>query len=105
MSESTANPMNRTEVINALANKTGLTKQQVGGLLDELKNLIADNLKDGGPGVFNLPGLMKIKVTRKPALPERPGKHPFTKEDIMLKAKPAYSVVKIVPLKGLKDAV
>ena len=47
----------------------------------------------------------KIKVTRKPALPERPGKHPITKEDIMLKAKPASNVIKILPLKGLKDAV
>ncbi len=47
MSETKNNPMSRTEVIASLANSTGLTKQQVGTLLDELKKLIADNLKDG----------------------------------------------------------
>ncbi len=105
MSETKTNPMSRTEVIASLANSTGLTKQQVGTLLDELKKLIADNLKDGSPGAFNLPGLMKIKVTRKPAQPERKGINPFTKEETVFKAKPAQNVVKIVPLKGLKDSV
>jgi len=105
MNESKNNPMTRTEVISALSASTGLSKQQVSGFLDELKNLIAANLKDGGPGAFNLPGLMKIKVTRKPATPERKGINPFTKEETVFKAKPAQNVVKIVPLKQLKDSV
>lgn len=105
MSETKANPMTRTEVIAALSASTGLSKQQVGGFLDELKNLITTNLKDGGPGAFNLPGLMKIKVTRKAAVPERKGINPFTKEETVFKAKPAQNVVKIVPLKPLKDSV
>jgi nucleoid DNA-binding protein len=104
MNEAKNNPMTRTEVISALSASTGLTKQQVGGFLDELKNLIAANLKDGGPGAFNLPGLMKIKVTRKPETPERKGINPFTKEETIFKAKPAQNVVKIVPLKPLKDS-
>ena len=54
---------------------------------------------------MNLAGLMKIKVTRKPAQPERPGRNPFTGEETVLKAKPAQNVVKISPLKRLKDAV
>jgi len=48
---------------------------------------------------------MKINVVRKPAMPERKGINPFTKEETIFKAKPAKNVVKVVPLKGLKDMV
>ena len=48
---------------------------------------------------------MKITVVRKPATEERPGINPFTKEETIFKAKPARNVVKITPLKGLKDMV
>ena len=84
---------------------TELSKQQVTLFLDELGKLIASNLKEDGPGAFAVPGLMKIKVVRKPATPEREGINPFTKEKTTFKAKPARNVVKITPLKGLKDMV
>ena len=105
MNETPKKALTKTEVIAALATGTGLTKQQVTALLDEMVNLIGDNLKPDGPGVFNLPGLMKIRVVRKPAEPEREGINPFTKEKTIFKAKPARSVVKISALKRLKDAV
>ena len=98
-------PMNKTEVLTALAEATGLTKQQVGGLFDELTKLIGKNLGNEGPGTFALPGLLQIKVVRKPAVPEHKGINPFTKEEMVFKAKPAKNVVKVVPLKGLKDLV
>jgi len=105
MSETTDKAMTRTEMVAALASSTGLTKQQVNEFFEELVKLVSDQLKDGVPGVVNLAGLMKIKVTRKPAQPERPGRNPFTGEETVLKAKPAQNVVKISPLKRLKDAV
>jgi len=98
-------PMTKTEIITALCEATELSKQQVSGLLEELGKLIGTNLNEAGPGVFNVPGLMKIKVVRKPATPERKGINPFTKEETVFKAKPARNVVKILPLKGLKDMV
>ena len=96
-------PLNKTEIMTALAEATDLTKQQVAGLFDELATLIGKNLGEEGPGVFAIPGLMKITVVRKPATEERPGINPFTKEETIFKAKPARNVVKITPLKGLKD--
>jgi hypothetical protein len=48
---------------------------------------------------------MKIKLVHKPAVPERRGINPFTKEETTFKAKPARNVVKVQPLKGLKDMV
>jgi nucleoid DNA-binding protein len=98
-------PMNKTEILTALAEATGLTKQQVAGLFDELAALIKKNLAEQGPGEFSIPSLMKIKVVRKPATEERTGINPFTKEDTVFKAKPARNDVKIVALKGLKDMV
>ena len=70
-----------------------------------LPKLIGKNLAADGPGVFGIPGLLQIKVVRKPAMPEHKGINPFTKEEMVFKAKPAKNVVKVVPLKGLKDLV
>ena len=98
-------PMNKTEILVALAETTGLTKQQVGSLFDELGKLIGKNLGPDGPGTFALPGLLQIKVVRKPATPERKGINPFTKEETVFKAKPAKNVVKVAALKGLKTLV
>ena len=98
-------PMSKTEIYAALAEATGLTKQQVGGLFDELSKLIGKNLGDDGPGNFAIPGLLQIKVVRKPATDEHMGINPFTKEEMVIKAKPAKNVVKVTALKGLKDLV
>ena len=95
--------MNKTEVMTALAEATSLTKQQVAGVFDELAKLIGKNLAEDGPGVFTLPDLLQIKVVRKPAVEEHTGINPFTKEPMVIKAKPAKNVVKLVPLKGLKS--
>ncbi len=98
-------PMSKTEVLTAIAESTGLSKKQVGSVFDELSNLISRNLGKKGPGMFNVPGLMKIVVKHKPATKAHKGINPFTKEEQMFKAKPARNVVKIRPLKALKDMV
>ncbi len=71
-----------------LAESTELTKQQVACVFDELAKLIAANLSVEGPGVFTVPGMMKISVVRKPATEARTGINPFTKEETVFKAKP-----------------
>ncbi|MFC1757403.1 HU family DNA-binding protein [Planctomycetota bacterium] len=98
-------PLTKTEVTSTLAERTGLSKQQVNEFFDELVKLVGENLAETGPGVLNISGLMKFKVTRKEAQPEREGKHPFTGEMTTFAAKPARNVVKVTPLKRLKDAV
>lgn len=103
--QATKKPMNKTEVLTALSETTGLSKQQVGGLFDELAKLIGKNLGPDGPGTFAVPGLLQIKVVRKPATEERQGINPFTKEAMTIKAKPAKNVVKVTALKGLKELV
>ena len=97
--------MSKSEIFGSLSESTGLTKQQITGVFDNLAKLIETNVGHKGPGIFVLPGLAKIKVVRKPASKERKGINPFTGEETTFKAKPARNVVKIQPLKALKDMV
>ena len=94
----------KSEVFASLAENVGLTRKQVSSIFDEMAGLIKKDLTRG-PGVFTVPGLMKITVTKKPATKARKGVNPFTGEEIMIKAKPARKVVKVRPLKNLKEMV
>lgn len=98
-------PMSKSEIYATLAEQTDLTKKQISGVFDALAGLIGAQVGKKGPGVFNVPGLMKITVQHKPATKERKGINPFTKEETIFKAKPARNVIKVRPLKGLKDMV
>ena len=100
----TKKPTTKTEMLTLIAEKTGLKRKDVSAVFDELAVLIKRDLKSG-PGVFNIFGLMRVKVVRKPAPAARKGINPFTKEEVMFKAKPARNVVKVLPLKALKDMV
>ena len=98
-------PANRTAVIMALAEKTGLDRKQIASVFSALHELIGRELGKKGPGQFVVPGLLKLKVVRKPATKERQGTSPFTGEPMTIKAKPARNVVRAVPMKALKDLV
>ena len=78
----------------------------VGAVFDSLNGQIKKNLGGrGAPGTFSVPGLLKMRVVKKPARKARKGVNPFTGEEMMFKAKPASKAVKVIPLKGLKDMV
>ena len=62
-------------------------------------------MKSRAVGEFTLPGILKITKKTKPARKARKGVNPFTGEEMMFKAKPASQVVKIKPLKSLKEMV
>jgi nucleoid DNA-binding protein len=98
-----AKPMTKSEIYTHLSQKTDLNKREIGDVFDALNGLIKKNVGRRGPGVFTLPGLMKIKVVKKPATKARKGTNPFTGEPTTFKAKPARKAVKVQPLKGLKD--
>lgn len=102
--KSTGKVRSKSEVFGELATAADLSKRQVATVFDSLADLIKTDLKKG-PGIFTVPGLMKIKVIRKPATKAREGVNPFTGEKMMFKAKPARNVVKVLALKGLKNMV
>jgi nucleoid DNA-binding protein len=97
--------LSKTQILDQIAQTTGLSRKQVSGVLDSLSDVIEAHVKKNAVGEFVLPGLMKITTVRKPAVKARKGINPFTKEEVMFKAKPASTAVRVRPLKKLKDMV
>jgi nucleoid DNA-binding protein len=93
------------EIFTKLASKCGLTKKQVSTVFEAMTEMIGGELGKKGPGVFVVPGLLKLKVVRKEATKAKQGINPFTKAPMIYKAKPARNVVKALPLKTLKEMV
>jgi nucleoid DNA-binding protein len=96
----------KTEILQAIANATDLTKKQVAAVLDSLTKEIEKALGSRGAGVFALPGLLKIEKKKVPARPAQKNvRNPFTGELQDRPAKPAYNKVKVRALRSLKDMV
>jgi len=95
--------MTKSQIVTSLADSTGLTKKQVGSVMDEMHTLMERSIKKRSIGEFTIPGIMKITTVKKPARKARKGINPFTGEETMFKAKPASIAVKIRPLKKLKE--
>ena len=98
-------PRSKGEVFQVISQHAGIHRRDVAAMFHALGGIIKADLSKAGAGVSNIPGLLRITVKRKPATPARPGINPFTKEQVMFKAKPARNVVKVRPLKALKDMV
>jgi len=100
-----AKARSKSDVFGTIAQHAGLHRRDVAAVFHTLGSLIKADLSKLGAGVFKIPGMMRITVTRKPATKARLGLNPFTKEEVMFKAKPARNVVRVRPLRGLKDMV
>lgn len=98
-------PITKSGMIKTITECTTIPKKEVVAVLECLTQVIESHVKSRGPGVFVMPGLMKISVVKKPARAARKGVNPFTGEEIMIKARPAYKTVKIKALKKLKEMV
>lgn len=95
--------LTRAQQIAYISEQTSLSKKEVSAVLECFEPMIASHLK--GPGQITLAGLMKVVAVRKPATKARKGINPFTGEPTVFKAKPARNVVRIRPLKKVKDLV
>lgn len=93
----------KTQILTTIAESTGLSRKQVGSVMDELETLVGRHISKSGAGEFILPGLLKIMTVKKPARKARKGINPFTGEETTFKAKPASIAVKIRPLKKVKE--
>ena len=97
--------LTKAQVIAELANASDLDKKSVGRVFEGLQELIRKQLSARGPGEFVVPGLVKLRVVKKPATKERQGINPFTKEPTTFAAKPASKTVRARPVKAIKDAL
>lgn len=93
----------KSEILASISKDTDLSRKQISGVFDSLNTIIRKSLRSNG--VVTIPGLLKLKVVKKPATKARKGTNPFTGEEMVFKAKPASKKVRALPLKNLKAMV
>jgi len=89
--------MTKSQILSEIANKTGLSKKDVGAVMDSMLVLAYKEVKKSGEFVINGIGKL-VKVKRK----ARVGRNPATGATIQI---PAKTVVKFRVAKACKEAV
>lgn len=89
--------MTKSQTVASLAEKTGLSKKQMVGVLEALASLAYKEAKNSGE--FTIPGLGKLVKKQRKA---RTGRNPATGETIQI---PAKTVVKFRVAKAAKVAI
>jgi nucleoid DNA-binding protein len=95
--------MSQSEFIGAVAEEMVLDKATVRRFFEVLGSFVGKRLK--ADGVVRVPGLVRLTVTHRKAIPAGKWMNPFTKQEEHRKAKPASKSVRARPTKALKDAV
>lgn len=95
-------PMSKSALLQHIANNVGIARKQVSQVMEELATVVNAHVNKKAKGQFVLPGLLKITVVRKPA--QKGGKKVMMMgKEVITKPKPARNIVRIRPLKKLKD--
>merc|ERR1711918_54866 len=96
--KATNGPMKKGALLEAIAGDCELKRKQASQILESLATIAAEQVKSNG--VFTIPGLARIKTRRKPAT--KAAKREVFGKVVMVKAKPAKTVVKAFPVAALK---
>merc|ERR1711972_830734 len=94
-------PMSKGALAQALADGTELKKSEVTKVLDTLASVATQEVKKVGK--CTIPGLCMIKTRLKPAT--KAGKKEIFGKLVMVKAKPAKTIVKAFAVAALKKSV
>merc|ERR1712137_900068 len=101
MKAAASKTMTKGALADSLATSAELKKSVVTKLLGHLGEIGAAEVKKSG--VFTIPGLARIKTRRKPAT--KATKKMMFGNEVVVKAKPAKTVVKAFPVAALKAAI
>merc|ERR1712050_114944 len=96
-----AKPMSKGEIAAALAEELELKKTVCSKMLGSFVVIATQGVKSAGK--FVIPGLCQIKTRQKPA--QKAGKKMIFGKEVVVKAKPAKTVVKAFPLSALKKSI
>lgn len=96
----------KSQIYKKISTQTGLSTKEVQRVFLVLANELKGHLIKRGSGEFTIPELgVRVKRKIRPATKKRLGRNPATGEQIWISAKPARTVVKIIPLRVLKETV
>merc|ERR1712032_905488 len=93
--------MTKGAIADAVATKCELKKSVAAKVLNELAEIGTAEVKKAG--IFTLPGLCRIKTRMKPAT--KAGKRMMFGKEVVVKAKPAKTVVKAFAVAALKRSI
>merc|ERR1712228_541946 len=93
--------MSKGALAEALASQFDLKKSVCGKLIGSLAEIGGQEVKSNG--IFTLPGLCRIKTRRKPAT--KAGKRIMFGKEVVVKARPAKTVVKAFAVAALKRSI
>merc|ERR1712062_410668 len=88
-------------IADAIATAHDIKKSEASKVLDTLASLAVKEVKSTGK--FTIPGLCMIKTKSKPAT--KAGKKMMFGKEVVVKAKPAKTVVKAFPVAALKSSI
>lgn len=96
----------RIEILQTISDQTGLKRVEVEAVFTEMAKLVKAHMKKQGSGEIMIPkmGLKIRKVRRKPTK-KRVMVSPLTGKEVVIPPKPARDDIKLVALKGLKEAL
>jgi len=97
--------LTKSALLSLIAERTELSRKQVGDVLGELEGVMLGSVHPNGNGEFMFPGLFKVALRKVPA--RKAGtliRNPATGEMMKAAAKPASVRVKIRALAKLKAA-
>ena len=98
--------LSKSALLNAVVEASAdveVSRKQVKAIFDALVSIGHRELKKNG--LFTVPGFAKFRVVKKPATKAREGVNPFTKQPIIVAAKPASKKIRASALKQLKDLI
>ena len=93
--------MTKTGLADAIATQHEMKKSEVSKILDTLASVATKEVKSAGK--FTIPGLCMIKTRNKPAT--KAGKRMAFGKEVLVKAKPAKTVVKAFCVGALKKSI
>merc|ERR1712244_60588 len=101
MRAAAAKPMSQSGITAAIATATGLKAAECKKVLASLAAVGTKEVKAAGK--FTVPGLAMLKLKTKPAT--KAGKREMFGQTVVVKAKPAKTIVKAFAVAALKKAV
>merc|ERR1739845_67154 len=96
-----AKALSKGAIADALGTSCEMKKSAASKVLDALATLVGKEMKSTGK--FTIPGVCMVKTRHKPA--QKAGKRMAFGKEVVVKAKPARTIVKAFAVKALKDSV
>ncbi len=100
MKKAAVKSLTKGGLADAVATEVEMKKSEVTKVLNSLAGVAASEVKKGK---FVIPGVCMIKTRRKPAT--KAGEKTMFGKTVLVKAKPAKTVVKAFPVSALKKSV